>query len=214
MPSVSETIVREYFELHGFLVREPRKYVAVNLREEEAIDFFALNPQPRPASGPLPFVLNSEAMRRVERAVVRVIAWHTETLYAGVLTKEPEIFRIVESAILRQAARFFGGGAITKLLVVPALPHSVPARDKSIELLRGKGVDAVLPFRTLLADLVACVEPNRNYQKSDLLQIIRLLKNYDFFKEPQMELFKPRRRRTAAPVPAAPAPQTDAPSAA
>jgi hypothetical protein len=201
MPSVSETIVREYFELHGFLVRQPRKYVAVNLREEEEIDFFALNPQPRPAAGPLPFVLNSEALRQVERAVVRVIAWHTETLYVGVLAKEPEIFRIAEPAILRQAARFFGEGAITKLLVMPALPHSVLARDKSIELLRCKGVDAVLPFRTLLADLVAGVEPNRNYQKSDLLQIIRLLKNYDFLKEPQMELFKPRRRRKAAPAP-------------
>ena len=35
---------------------------------------------------------------------------------------------------------------------------------------------------------------NRNYQKSDLLQIVRILKNYDFFKERQMELFKPRRR--------------------
>ena len=36
---------------------------------------------------------------------------------------------------------------------------------------------------------------NRNYQKSDLLQIIRILKNYDFFKEPQLELFKSRRKK-------------------
>jgi hypothetical protein len=47
----------------------------------------------------------------------------------------------------------------------------------------------------MLADLVAHTEPNRNYQKSDLLQTIRILKNYDFFKEPQLELFKPRRKR-------------------
>jgi len=46
-------------------------------------------------------------------------------------------------------------------------------------------VDAVIPFRTMLADLVAHIEVNRNYQKSDLHQIIRILKNYDFFKEPQ-----------------------------
>jgi hypothetical protein len=48
----------------------------------------------------------------------------------------------------------------------------------------------------MLADLVENIEVNRNYQKSDLLQVIRILKNYDFFKEPQMELFKPRRRKT------------------
>jgi hypothetical protein len=33
------------------------------------------------------------------------------------------------------------------------------------------------------------------HQKSDLLQIIRILKNYDFIREPQLELFKSRRRR-------------------
>ena len=47
----------------------------------------------------------------------------------------------------------------------------------------------------MLAELVAHVEVNRNYQKSDLLQTIRILKNYDFFKEPQLELFKSKRRK-------------------
>jgi hypothetical protein len=39
------------------------------------------------------------------------------------------------------------------------------------------------------------VEVNRNYQKSDLLQTIRILKNYDFFREPQLELFHPGRKK-------------------
>jgi hypothetical protein len=78
---------------------------------------------------------------------------------------------------------------------VPALPHEAGERDKSIALLRAKGVDAVIPFHTMLADLVTQTETNRNYQKSDLLQMIRILKNYDFFKEPQLELFRSKRRR-------------------
>jgi hypothetical protein len=69
------------------------------------------------------------------------------------------------------------------------------ARDESIAVLRTKGVDAVIPFRTMLTDLVAHTEANRNYQKSDLLQIIRILKNYDFLREPQLELFKSKRRK-------------------
>jgi hypothetical protein len=81
------------------------------------------------------------------------------------------------------------------MLVVPALPSGEEARAQSIELLRVKGIDAVIPFRTMLADLIEEIEVNRNYQKSDLLQIIRILKNYDFFREPQLELFKPGRRK-------------------
>jgi hypothetical protein len=49
----------------------------------------------------------------------------------------------------------------------------------------------VIPFRTMLADLLNQTEVNRNYQKSDLLQIIRILKNYDLVKDSQLELFKP-----------------------
>ncbi len=82
-----------------------------------------------------------------------------------------------------------------KILVLPTLPHGAQARDESIALLRAKGVDAVIPFRTMLADLIAQTEANRNYQKSDLLQTIRILKNYDVFKDPQMELFKSKRKR-------------------
>jgi hypothetical protein len=82
-----------------------------------------------------------------------------------------------------------------KILVVPALPQDEGERDKSIALLRSKGVDAVIPFRAMLADLVERIEANRNYQKSDVLQVMRILKNYDFFKDQQMELFKVKRRK-------------------
>ena len=74
------------------------------------------------------------------------------------------------------------------------MPQGREARDESIGLLKNKGVDAVIPFHTMLADLIEQIEVNRNYQKSDLLQIIRILKNYDFFKEPQLELFKTKQR--------------------
>src|SRR5690606_5106413 len=104
--------------------------------------------------------------------------------------------RFVGTKVFQQAAKVFGeDGAPLKILVVPALPQNAEEREKSIALLRSRGVDAVLPFRTMLADLVNHIEANRNYQKSDLLQVIRILKNYDFFKEPQMELFKSRRKR-------------------
>ncbi|MGA9452322.1 MAG: hypothetical protein WBW41_13375 [Verrucomicrobiia bacterium] len=196
MAAVSETIVREYFELHEFLVRQHRKYIAQTKREEDDIDFFVLNPHPQKREAGVPFILSSADLRFIERAVVVVKGWHTETFSPAVLAHAPEIFRFVEPKVFQQAARAFGAdGAPTKILVVPALPQGEDARKQSVELLRSKGIDAVIPFHVMLSDLIGRIEVNRNYQKSDLLQMIRILKNYDFFKEPQLELFKGRRRR-------------------
>jgi len=193
--NVSETIVREYFELHEFLVRQPRKYIAQTKREEDDIDFFVLNPQAQRREAVPPFLLASEDLPFIARAIVVVKGWHTETFSSARLASTPEIFRFVGHKVFQRAARVFGGdGDPLKILVVPALPQRSAARDESVALLRAKGVDAVIPFRAMLADLVARTETNRNYQKSDLLQVIRILKNYDFFREPQLELFKGKRR--------------------
>jgi hypothetical protein len=198
MSAVSETIVREYFELNGFLVRQQRKYIAQTRREDDDIDFFVLNPQPRHRGEPLPFILDTEDLPGIVRAVVVVKGWHTETFSQAVLVNAPEIFRFVEPAVFKRAAESFGDdGSLTKILVAPALPLGEEARLQSVELLRAKGIDAVIPFRTILGDLIKQTETNRNYQKSDLLQMIRVLKNYDFFKEPQLELFKTKRPRKA-----------------
>jgi len=197
MSAISETIVREYFELHEFLVRQHRKYIAQTRREDDDSDFFVLNPRPQIGDGAIPFVLGSADLPRIERAIVVVKGWHTETFSSARLASTPEIFRFVGTRVFQQAARVFGQqGEPTKILVVPALPQGAEGRDESIALLRSKGIDAVIPFRTMLADLVGRTEANRNYQKSDLLQTIRILKNYDFFKEPQMELFKTKRKHS------------------
>jgi len=200
MSAVSETIVREYFELNDFLVRQHRKYVTQGRGEDEDdIDFFVLNPHPQARESELPFVLETADILSLDRAIVVVKGWHTETFYSSRLAHSPEIFRFVEPKVFQQAARAFGkDGTPLKILVVPALPHESQAREQSISLLRSKGIDAVIPFRTMLVHLVRETEVNRNYQKSDLLQLIRILKNYDLFKEAQMELFKPKARRTVA----------------
>src|SRR5262252_3928490 len=193
MAAVSETIVREYFELHGFLLRQYRKYVAPAGREDDDIDFLAINPHLQSRGADLPFVLSSQDLPFVDRAIIVVKAWHTEIFSPALLTNAPELFRFLEKKTFQRMVREFGqAGSLLKILVLPRLPQDAEARDQSISTLHSKGIDAVLSFRTMLAELVAQVEPNRNYQKSDLLQLIRILKNYDFFKERQLELFKPK----------------------
>lgn len=197
MASVSENIVREFFELHGFLVRQQRKYTSrAQHDEEESADFLVVNPRVQAAAASaLPFVLGAEDLPRVVRAVVVVKGWHTETFSSGRLAQAPQIFRFLGPAVLKQAQRALGGeGELTKILVVPALPQGEEQRRQSIAVMQANGVDATIPFRTILAGLIAQVEVNRDYRKSDLLQTIRILKNYDFLRDPQLELFKPRRR--------------------
>jgi hypothetical protein len=144
-------------------------------------------------------VLGSADLAFIKRAIVVVKGWHTETFSSAVLIHAPEIFRFVEPKAFQQAARAFGKeGAPLKILVVPALPQAAATREESIALLRTKGIDAVIPFHTMLATLVRETQVNRNYQKSDLLQTIRILKNYDLLKEPQLELFKTKPKRKAA----------------
>jgi hypothetical protein len=190
MSAVSEAIVREYFEMHGFLVRQQRKFIAQTRDEDEQIDFFVLNPKHTDQRN-LPFVIGAEEIGRLHRAVVVVRGWHTEKFSAAVLENAPEIFRFLEPDSMRRIEAEFGDDRpFLKLLVVPALPQAHEARDEAIAYLKSKGVDAVIAFRAMLAGLIERIETNRNYTRSDLLQMLRILKNYEFFPGPQMELFK------------------------
>ncbi|MBM3891740.1 MAG: hypothetical protein FJ388_21710 [Verrucomicrobia bacterium] len=192
MSAVGESIVREFFEQHGFLVSQQRKYAVVAREKtaDEEIDFLVHNPHADLAAGPpANFILAPEDLRRVARAIVVVKPWHTERFGPSVLSKK-QLLKFVEKRSLDAADRRLGhDGPLLKLLVVPELPAGEALKSKAIELLRAAGVDGVIIFRTMLLELIASVEPNRNYSKSDLLQIIRLLKLYHLLKGPQLELF-------------------------
>ena len=145
MSAVSETIVREYFELHGFFVRQRRKYAAPSRREDDEIDFLVVHPTHSPSTS-LPFELRSADLDGVTRAVVVVKGWHTDTFSPGLLANAPEIFRFLEPAVFQQAAKSFGGGpAPLKFLVVPALPHK--RLDLALREALGRRVDHSLGFR-------------------------------------------------------------------
>ena len=56
----------------------------------------------------------------------------------------------------------------------------------------------MIEFPVVLSALIDRVEKNRNYQRSDVLQLIRVLKAHGMLREPQLELFRAAKpRRTA-----------------
>ncbi len=199
MAAVSEWIAREYFESRGFLVHQPTKYqvAARAKRAEEEFDLLVYNPNPDKGALPGHPLWAGEDLRAVERAIIGVRGWHTDRFTPSLLSVSPEIFRFVEQDVQEKAAAILGEGPFARILCLPGLPASRSLEEQSLHMIRERGVDGVLLFRTMLLEMMRTVDINKNYEKSDLLQILRLMKNYDLVKDPQLELFagKPPRRR-------------------
>jgi hypothetical protein len=202
MSAIDEGIVREYFEQNGFLVRQVRKYQVQSRRKtgDEEIDLLVYNPAFQRGSRKPDFFLFSNELVYVHRAMIAVKGWHSDVFSPAMLKNSPEIFSFLEENVLKQATRFFpaetdeaahageGGDALTKILVLPSLPTAEPFRSQSVQMLKERGVDAIISFRSMLLDLLDKIEVNRNYTKSDTLHVMRILKNYDLLKDTQLDL--------------------------
>lgn len=197
MSSVNESVVREYFEQLGYLVSQPRKYVPGGRQKtaDEELDLIVFNPQVKDHNVPEHLIWSTADLRNVSRAVVGVRGWHTERFYVSRFEQTPDILRFVEEAPIRFAEKLLGASPIAKILCIPNLPASGGLKDKTCEVLKLKGLDGVISFRTMLLELAGRVDVNVNYEKSDLLQTIRLLKNYDLIKDSQMDMFTKKQRR-------------------
>lgn len=206
MASVSEWIVREYFEHLGYMVIQPCKYFVTGRpkRMDEEIDLIVEHPLIAEQRLPDTMLWTTPDLKTVAGAVIGVYGWHTERVYPAMLEHIPEIVRFAGEEAVRSAARRLGRQDFAKILCVPQLPVSEKLRNATLDLLKQKGIDGVLSFRTMLRELLDSVDANKNYEKSDLLQILRILKNYDLLKTPQLELFagKKRRARRSAASPA------------
>lgn len=197
MAAIDEGIVREYFEQAGFFVRQARKYALTARRgaAEEVIDFVVFNPSWEKGARRADFFLFPTELPFVQRAIVSIKGWHAAGRFTpSTLRNQPEIFRFLEQNVLKEASRFFpsndeeSGANLLKILVLPGLPTAEPYRSQSVAMLKEKGVDGVISFRSMLLDLIEKVELNRNYGKSDTLQLIRILKTYDLLQDPQLDL--------------------------
>jgi len=199
MSAIDEGIVREYFEQSGFLVRQVRKYQVTARRkhDDEEIDLIVYNPAWTRGSRRPDFFLFSSELPFLHRAVVAVKPWHTGVFSPATLRSSPEIFRFLEDKVIKEATRLFPVGEaedddLAKVLVLPALPTQEPFRSQSVALLKERGVTAIISFRAMLLDLIEKVEANRLYRKSDTLEVLRILKNYDLLKDAQLDLLAER----------------------
>lgn len=200
MSGFEENIVREYFEQHGFLVRSQRRLHGAGRRKtsEESVDFMIFNPAYGPAERAPAFLLFTNELPYLERAIVISKPWQGSLrLSASSLRSSAEVFKFIEKQVGKEMEAFeeewksqTALAGLKRVLVLPGLPTADPHRADSIALLRSLGVDGIISFRTMLQDVIAKLEAGLDYQKSPHLQVLRVLKGFDLLKEPQMGLFK------------------------
>ena len=102
MSGFDENIVREYFELHGFLVRQVRKYQVQARRKvaEEEIDLLVYNPTYATGDRAPNFLLFATELPYIHRAVVVVKAWHTiHSFTPNLLKSSSEILKFLEKNV-------------------------------------------------------------------------------------------------------------------
>ena len=167
---------------------------------DEEVDLVVYNPAYKRNSRRPEFFLFASELAFVHRAIVVVKGWHTGKFTPNMLKSSPEIFRFLEENVLEEVTRFFPVDAeepgnapdVTKILVLPSLPTAEPFRSQSVAMLKEHGIDGIISFRSMLLDIIDRVEINKSYGKSDTLQVIRILKNYDLLKDAQLDLLAER----------------------
>ncbi|MDP4610599.1 MAG: hypothetical protein NWT02_05380 [Opitutales bacterium] len=204
MAGFDENIVREYFELNGFFVRQLRKHALPSRKKsaEEANELVVYHPQTADGSSPAGFQLFSSDMSQMRGALVAIKGWHHSRFTPAILKSSPKLLDFIKKEVVAKMDLHFQVEAdeeaeaegqdyagFLKILILPGFPKSEAHREECTELLKAAGVDGVIVFSTILENLLRHVEVNHSYQKSDVLQMLRVLKINDMIREPQMTLF-------------------------
>ncbi len=204
MVGFTERVVREYFELHGFLVRRLSLYKQASKKKPTGEEFNLLvqNPAYSQSHRTPEFMLFASELPYLHRAVVAAKGWDVQKLNPRLLTSSSEIFHFLEKNVWKTTEHLFSSQELEcenshelrKILVLPTLPTEEPHRSESIFRLRKHGVDGIISFRSMLREIINKIEVNIHYQNSEVLSILQLLKNCDMIKDTQMEfeLGKPR----------------------
>ncbi len=202
MSGFDENIVREYFELNGFFVRKISKFSSKPKGRSQGnlIDFEICNSRAPESLLSQEFQLFANDIPLLRNATVLVKGWNDSRFTPAILKSNAKTYDFLK--------RDFGGKSkvalfsvdreeddeqlnyvATNVLVLPHMPTADPYRVDSIEFLKGLGVERVITFTTILEYLLRSVDVNPSYQRSSVLQFIRVLKIYDMVQEPQMQLF-------------------------
>lgn len=215
MTSVNEQLVRDYLELIGFCVRQGRKYSVIARQKAawEEADLLGANLAVWATAGlpgvaamrPRPGLWGMAELARVPSVAVSVRGWHSDRFTAQMLAASPELLRFAARDAMEAAKVALHTSETAAVLFLPDLPAAKAERDAAIDFLVAHGVQGIVLFRTMLLDLLDRVDVKKSYEKSDVLQLLRILKTHRLVQSRQMVLgdwahtHGRRQRKTAGP---------------
>jgi hypothetical protein len=188
MSDINELLVREFFEISGFVVKANRKFIPKGKESKRGVDFFIINLNTGQQEA-AEFVLDGGSAKSVQSAIIRIEPWHTDKFYPSVIQKDEGLLDFLSAENLKEAQKVLRTADFAKILVISNLPADKTMREKSEKLLKTKGIDHLITFPGMLSWIIKNVKSNKNYY-SDTLELLRILKQYKFFRKPQLELFK------------------------
>ena len=197
MSAVDETIIRLFFEQHGFFVRKPDPRPGGSRKRADDGEFTLLvqNPSAVQVSGKPGFLVFASELRYLSEAEVTVKRWPETRFSSAMLQSGVRLFRFLEKTALPRtrekpaAGESQCAGPTDRILVVPGLPTTEPYRSKTERLFRDKGVSGLISFRSMLLEVIDRLDANSATGGSETLETLRLLKKYDLAGSAQMELF-------------------------
>lgn len=201
MSDLNMQIVREFFELRLYHVLTHWQHDDLTPKGSDPGTLLFIEPQHTENEALPDFLLTDIHLSHIPRAVVDIRAWHGDRFYPSVVEANPVLGRVAGRETQELAESIFGTDEFTTLLVISELPQSHAPRQRALACLQDLGIDHVIEFPTLLADMIQRINPHGHYTASPTLQLLRLLKRYDFIRRQQMELPFQVEPRSTTPLP-------------
>jgi hypothetical protein len=195
MAGFDDSLVREFFEVNGFYVRQSRKAPVggKKKRPEGDGEIHFHNPHATPAAE-RSFQLFGSDLAGLSGGVALVRDWHGQKAVTPTTIRRGDFLDFIRKEACEAAKEAWGqlpadeAAPAAKILILPGLPSQEPARSESIRLLKEAGVDHVISIRTIVENLVQHAE-TATPRESATLALLRLLRVYDMVRTTQLELF-------------------------
>ena len=181
MSDINMQLVREFFELNLFYVLPHWQFEADQRDQEYMVALLFVEQHAPVAAIALDCLLRPGDIKGVQRAVVEVRAWHADRLYPSVIESSPVFARVASEQTRVLAESVFGCQDFKIMLVVSEFSSAPARREQAVKALQALGIDHVIEFPTMLAEIVRLVS-GQGVMPLHSLQTIRLLKRCGFIR--------------------------------
>jgi len=187
MLSLESLILRHFFEVQGFMVRQCLPTSPSGIESLQIIHPDA------PKGHKIPPIIFSSDIPQIDRALVWIPSWQALKISPAMLKDSQELMKFIDKRLAqRKLPADFDLTDSPKIVVVPATPKEPQAREQTINLLKARNIDAMISFRSVLLDLIARLDVRK---PTEGLQLLQILHNFDLLKTTQMELFSSNHER-------------------